>query len=97
MAIISNKEIINLVANSSGYFKYQCEDILHFLAVVLAEQIKDGNSVKIKGLGLFEPKKQRIVKNYSPYINEYLNVLSKKNCKFKADLLFLNKLNDKKF
>lgn len=95
MVTLSHKEVINLLAESSGYFKYQCEDILHFLAVVIAQQVKDGNSLKIKGLGIFEPKKQRIVKNYSPYIKKYLNVLSKKNCKFKADLLFLNKLNDK--
>jgi len=93
---INNKELIELVSQQSTHFKYVVEDVLHALAVVIAEQISQGNEVKLKGVGVLSPKKQREVKNYSHYSGKYMNVLSKKTLKFKPDTLMLNYLNKEK-
>lgn len=90
---ISKKELIRKVAIQSGYFIYEIEDFLHALAIVVSEEVKQGNVVKVDGLGTFIYKPPRPVKNFSPYTGRYMDTISKKSCKFKPDRLFLNLLN----
>ena len=91
--LISNKELIELLAEQSRYYKYQIEDILYALAVVLQEQLNQGNDIKIKGVGTFSRKNPRRLKNYSKYLGDYLDTWTKVSVKYKPDTLMLNSLN----
>lgn len=91
--MLNNSDLINLISEHSGYYKYEVQDLLQSLAVVLSYAIKEGHEVKIKGLGTFSYKKPRPCNNYSPYTGRYMQVMTKAGCKFKPDKLFSNLLN----
>ena len=93
MTTINNKELIELVSQQSTHFKYIVEDVLYALAVVIQEQISEGNEVKIKGLGVFSLKQPRRIRNYSVYTGKHMDKYTKRNIKFKPDTLMLNYLN----
>ena len=93
MAAINNKGLIELVSQQSTHYKYIVEDVLHALAVVIQEQVDEGNEVKLKGLGVFSLKNPRRITNYSPYTGKHMDKYTKRTCKFKPDTLLLNYLN----
>ena len=66
---LSHKDLINLVAEYSKYHKYEVEDILHFVAVGIAEILQSGRGVHFKGLGYFMPKKRTPYKFKNAFLN----------------------------
>ena len=44
-------ELIDKLAQQSGYYKYQINDIIHSLAVVVAKELQKGNDLYIEGIG----------------------------------------------
>jgi nucleoid DNA-binding protein len=94
MTLITNKDLIDLVSEQSKHYKYVVEDVLYALAIVISEQVDLGNDVKLKGLGVFSYKPPRRITNFSPYSGRYMDKYTKRTCKFKPDVLFLNKLNE---
>lgn len=93
LKMLNNSDLIPLIAEHSGYYRYEISDILQSLAVVVSYAIKEGHDVRIKGLGTFSYKKPRPCKNYSPYTGRYMDTMTKAGCKFKPDKLFSNLLN----
>jgi len=53
---INTKALISLISDSTGYLKGETEDILRGLTDVLQDELQQGNSVKLQGLGVFSPK-----------------------------------------
>lgn len=91
--MLNNSDLTKLIAEHSGYFLYEVEDILRSLSVVLSYAVKEGHDVRIKGLGTFSYKKPRYINNWSPYTGRYMDKMTKAGCKFKPDKLFSNLLN----
>lgn len=51
--ILYSKDIKKLVAQSSGYHKYEVEDIYDHLIAVITRELLTGSILKLKGLGHF--------------------------------------------
>jgi nucleoid DNA-binding protein len=48
---ITNKQLVKLVAKSSGYKEYEVKDILKHLAFTVQTELVKGSTVAIRGLG----------------------------------------------
>ena len=53
---INTKELTRLISNEIEYNNYETEDVLKGFTDVLQEQLAQGHSVKIMGIGVFSRK-----------------------------------------
>lgn len=90
---ISHKQLVELIANSSGYNQYEVQDILLHLACNLQEAIKEGYTVRVKGLGDFYTKKPYTRKFRSAMLDKEVEVTTKVTPILKGDIYMLNYLN----
>lgn len=59
------KQLIEMVAKSSGYYQYEVEDVLNHLVGNIQVLLAEGADVKIRGLGTMRVKKMKISKMFS--------------------------------
>lgn len=59
------KQLIEMVAKSSGYYQYEVEDVLNHLVGNIQVLLAEGTDVKIRGLGTMKVKKMRISRMFS--------------------------------
>lgn len=59
------KQLIEMVAKSSGYYKYEVEDVLNHLVGNIQVLLAEGTDVKIRGLGTMKVKKMKLSKMFS--------------------------------
>lgn len=59
------KQLIEMVAKSSGYYQYEVEDILNHLVGNMQVLLAEGTDVKIRGLGTMRVKKMKVSKMFS--------------------------------
>ena len=92
--VVTHNELVSLVADSCGYFKYEVEDVLTSLARVLSERIKEGHDIKLEGIGEFSRKvsKQRMFR--SSFTGQYHNVDTKVSISLKPDGCLKRALNE---
>lgn len=92
---IKHKDLVKQLALHSGLYQKEVEDLLHSLAVTLAQNLAQGASVSIKGIGSFYTKQTspRVLK--SPLKGIEYKLESKTVCKFKPDSMIRNVLNKK--
>jgi len=86
----NTKALIALVAERTTYLKYEVEDILRGLTEVLQDEIQQGNSVKLQGLGVFSPKVNS-PKNYTLPSGEQRVSEGSMGVHFKSDA-FMNRV-----
>ena len=60
------KQLIEMVAKSSGYYQYEVEDVLNHLVCNIQVLLAEGTDVKIRGLGTMKVKKMKISRMFSP-------------------------------
>lgn len=92
---LKHKETVALVAEHSELFKYEVEDALNSLAVIIAQKLSEGVSVQIKGVGTFSPKQRasRVVKSHLKGIQKEYEVQGDVQVKFKPDSMLKNAVN----
>lgn len=92
---IKHKDLVKQLALHSGLYQKEIEDVLHSLAVTLAQNLAKGASVSIKGIGSFCTKQTspRVLK--SPLKGIEYKLESKTVCKFKPDAMLRNAVNQK--
>jgi len=90
---ILHDELVGMVAAYSNYAKYEVEDIFHFLAIAISEEIKKGNRVRLKGVGWFKTKKPYTRTFYSAMIEEKVKVTTKITPMLSGDNYMINYLN----
>lgn len=92
---IKHKDFVKQLALHSGLYQKEVEDVLHSLAVALAQYLAQGASVSIKGIGIFYTKQtaSRVLK--SPLKGIEYKLESKTVCKFKPDAMLRNVVNQK--
>lgn len=59
------KQLIEMVAKSSGYYQYEVEDVLNHLVGNIQVLLAEGTDVKIRGLGTMKVKKMKISRMFS--------------------------------
>lgn len=94
MATITKKDLIDLIAISTGVKKQLAKDILQqFLNDIVAELAK-GNRIEFRDFGVFEVKKRSARTAQNPKTLEKVRVPTKQAIKFKTGRLINDKLND---
>jgi nucleoid DNA-binding protein len=56
MAVVRTKQLINIVANTTKYHKYEVEDIMAHLIEHMQIILAGGDSVKLSGIGTLSVK-----------------------------------------
>ena len=59
---MTNKDFIEKLSRKTGLEKDEVKDLSASLIQVLLDEIADGNSVTIHGLGVFEPREKRVAR-----------------------------------
>lgn len=59
------KQLIEMVAKSSGYYQYEVEDVLNHLVGNIQVLLAEGTDVKIRGLGTMRVKKMHVSRMFS--------------------------------
>jgi nucleoid DNA-binding protein len=49
--LVNHKELVALVADRCEYHKYEVDDVIRSLVVVLAQQVRAGNTVELMDVG----------------------------------------------
>jgi len=92
---LSHKDLIDLVAEYSNYHKYEVEDILHYVAVGIAEILQSGRGVHFRGLGYFMPMKRKPYKFKNAFFNGKKTLTNpKQSMSVRPDYYMKNSLND---
>jgi len=91
---INTKELTRLVANHIDYNLYEVSDVLKGLSDVIQEQLRQGNSVKLQGLGTFHPK-PNLSKNYRLPTGELFKSEGSMGVRFAPDAFLIKNLNTK--
>lgn len=56
MAVVKTKQLVNIVANTTKYHKYEVEDIMAHLIAHMQAILAGGDSVKLSGIGTLSVK-----------------------------------------
>lgn len=56
------KQLIEMVAKSSGYYQYEVEDVLNHLVGNIQALLAEGTDVKIRGLGTMKVTRMHVTK-----------------------------------
>jgi nucleoid DNA-binding protein len=93
--IITDKQLIELIAERSKYKKYEVNDVLSALHKVLSQELLKGNSVQLSGIGTFSLKEIQ-PRTFVSAIDgvEYVTQKST-SCSLKIDGYLRNALNSK--
>lgn len=59
------KQLIEMVAKSSGYYQYEVEDVLNHLVGNIQVLLSEGTDVKIRGLGTMKVKQMKISRMFN--------------------------------
>lgn len=59
------KQLIEMVAKSSGYYQYEVEDVLNHFVGNVQLLLAEGTDVKISGLGTMRVKKMHVSRMFS--------------------------------
>lgn len=59
------KQLIEMVAKSSGYYQYEVEDVLNHLVGNIQVLLAEGTDVKIRGLGTMKVKKMQVSRMFN--------------------------------
>jgi len=88
---VSNKELIKLVAESSGYNLYEIEDVLNHLVANFHQLMKEDAQVKIDGIGWFSRRnlKPRILEKNGIDNHRYL-IYTSSSVTLKPDSILKN-------
>jgi len=91
---INTKELTKLISNEIDYNIYEVSDVLKGLSDVIQEQLQQGNSVKLQGLGTFHPK-PNLSKNYRLPTGELCKSEGSMGVRFAPDAFLVKSLNTK--
>lgn len=58
MSILSNKEFISELSRKLGYINKDTSQLVSSVIGIMVQELQDGNSVAIQGLGTFDVKKK---------------------------------------
>ena len=58
MSILSNKEFISELSRKLGYINKDTSQLVSSVIGIMVQELQDGNSVTIQGLGTFDVKKK---------------------------------------
>jgi nucleoid DNA-binding protein len=59
------KQLIEMVAKSSGYYQYEVEDVLNHLVGNIQVLLAQGTDVKMRGLGTIKVKKMHVSRMFN--------------------------------
>lgn len=59
------KQLIEMVAKSSGYYQYEVEDVLNHLVGNIQVLLAEGTDVKLRGLGTMKVKQMKISRMFN--------------------------------
>lgn len=90
---ISRKKLCEAISNFTDYHKYEVEDIIKALPIVMTDLLMSGARVKIDGLGTFYIKKGAIRTFLSTIDGKEHTVKSKDTLALKPDNELRRKLN----
>ena len=94
MATITKKEIIDRIANRTGYSRMQVKRIVQrFFDEIIGELGKD-NRLEFRDFGVFETKVRKARRAQNPKTLEPVHVPQKRTVKFKVGRLMKKKLSD---
>lgn len=91
--LINHSSLVKLLSKQADYPQYIVKDILHSLAVVLPQELLQGNKVKIDGVGTISPKKSTERDFVSLLTGVRTTQWTKVSCTLKPDKLMSNALN----
>ena len=90
---MNNKDFIEKLSRKTGLEKDEVKDLSASLIQVLLDEIADGNSVTIHGLGVFEPREKASRKMFNPTSKTYIIVPPKTTLSYKMSAALKDKLN----
>jgi nucleoid DNA-binding protein len=81
----NTKALIKLIADYSGYYLDEIDDVLRAFTEVLQQELSEGRSVKVANLGVFSPK-INASKNVTLPSGEKIVTEGSVGVRFKADI-----------
>lgn len=91
---ITKKEIINDVAEKTGYSKSEIKEIFDEVLVSIVENLKDYEEIKLSPLGKFVLRQTKDRIGINPNTKEKVMVRGRTVVKFKPSTTFKNKVNE---
>lgn len=90
---IKGVELVAQICDISGYRKYEVQDMLEALAIVVADNAKQGYATCIRGIGTLKVKQGYCIRGRSNLTGEEYNTLTAKSLTLKIDSIMSNALN----
>lgn len=92
---VSSVDLLSILADSSGYLKYEVEDVMRHLAYCVTRLLKLGSKVDIEGIGTFSRRESKDRTFKSAFNSVEYKVSTKISATLKPDRLLKNALNSK--
>lgn len=90
---LSTSALVALIAESSGYHKYEIADILEHLAICTTRLLRNDDKVKIDGIGTISRRDSKSREFKSSFNGQNYAVSTKISATLKPDIYLKNALN----
>jgi len=81
---MNKAELVTKIATSCGITKASATDVVETLVTVVAEELKAGNEVALKGFGTFKVRESKARAGRNPATGERIDIPAKTTAVFKA-------------
>ncbi len=89
---MNRKELINAIAEETGYQKKEVSAVLEWTINSLMRALADGEKVQLVGFGTFEVVKRSAREGRNPQTGKKIKIAERKVPKFRAGKLFKEKV-----
>ncbi len=96
MAIVKSKLLKQLSKNYPNFLKKDLEKFTNLILKEIKQTLKRGERVELRGFGVFSTNIQKASIRRNPRTGEKINVLQKKQIKWKMSKDLFKKLNNEK-
>ena len=89
---MTSKQFINELAKNSGMTVSETTELMARFAELVAEGVRDGNSLTLQGFGSFEIKEKAEKRMFNPSTKEYRIIPACKSLTFRPSTVLKEKL-----
>jgi integration host factor subunit alpha len=92
---MTKAEIVDRVAEKSGFSKKEAVELVELLFETMKDTLAGGENLKISGFGKFEVKQKADRRGRNPQTGEEITIESRKILTFKASSMLKDSINGK--
>lgn len=90
---MTKADIIEKIHNTTGLSKKDSAEMIESVFSIMKESLEAGETIKISGFGVFEPKQKNARRGRNPQTGEAITIEARKVLSFKPSSLLRDAIN----